>query len=722
MKTQRQRGTVGRRSSPDPDSNGRSEGANGAGGETAGDQPEATPAQPVAPQLPKRKASRVANSTEPGEDGAKSRQVASAPTAAPSKKSRSTEYPVADALAAGPSGPQSSGAAALPSPRETPAGMIGRAWEFIITYENAIYLAIFVLALVSRFYDLGSRALHHDESLHSVYSRNLYSGAGYQHDPMMHGPQQFHFIALMFWLFGTSDATARFASAICGIIVVMSPFFLRRQMGRLPALIAAILFLVSPGILYFSRMAREDAIFSGMETIMIIGLWRFLSTRRPGDFYIFCVGLSLMFTIKESAYLTVAVLGALFMFLFAYQAGYAILGALLAYLATLGGALLYWHGQIQAGKISALPDIPNTNPDYNTITRFASSFITHPQVLSGIIITVLFIVVLVLLFVMQARRYVPSTSGVRSLVSRKVRSTNGVETPAVAVSEVSANGQGSPAAATVAETPLAGPANGQAATEAVPAPAPAPEIAPLWNPKALAPRRRSFLAHYEQGSLPYMVGGLLARPSVLLIGFLIAATIFVTLYSVFFTDVPRGIASGLFASLGYWIAQQSVARGGQPWFFYFLLVPLYEPIAVFFSAAAAIFFSWRGLRWLRRHKVFFSGSWWRWRLFMDRDDPQQAGRPHLGAFLPLFTGWWLLGALAIYSWAGEKMPWLMMHITRPAIYMASLVLGALAASLIAARKKRILEAELLDGRQRFAGDAQPGRRMAAGAHLSLSWA
>ena len=105
-------------------------------------------------------------------------------------------------------------------------------WKTWITYENAFYVAIFALALFTRFYDIGNRALHHDESLHSVYSGNLYTGVGYQHDPMMHGPEQFNLIAFMYWLFGRGDDTVRFASALCGIFVVMSPFFLRKQMGR----------------------------------------------------------------------------------------------------------------------------------------------------------------------------------------------------------------------------------------------------------------------------------------------------------------------------------------------------------------------------------------------------------------------------------------------------------------------------------------------------------
>ncbi len=507
-----------------------------------------------------------------------------------------------------------------------------------LTVENILWISIFAVAIISRFWGLDDRALHHDESLHSVYSGNLYTSGNYQHDPMMHGPLQFHFIAFMYWLFDRTNATVRFASVLCGLFVVMSPFFLRKQMGRLPALICSFLLLVSPSILYFSRMAREDAIFSGMEMIMLVGLWRFLSTRKPMDFYIFCAGLSLMFTIKETTYLTVAVIGGLFILLFALQAGYAILGAVIGYLVVLGGVY-----EIMKKNMPKLPDIPQTSPDYETIKNFAIGFLTHPLILAAIAITLAFLLVVGALFYVQRNRardlYDPETLE---------HGTNGYD----------------------AES-----------DEAVP-------VRKLGHKHSgLKPNPNGILSHYEPGSLPYIIGCLFSKPITLLIVFGVFTVIFVTLYSVMFTDVPRGILSGMFASLGYWIAQQGVARGGQPWFYYFLLLPLYEPLAVFFSVVAGVFFSYKGVRWLLRN----------------REERIENEEPHLGAFnldrpvpfarfdalFPLFLGWWLVGALFIYSWAGEKMPWLMMHMARPAIFLASVFLGALATAMIKARRERI---------------------------------
>lgn len=596
--------------------------------------------------------------------------------------------------------------AAAPLLMEVPAQVVVQetprtGWRPQFSLESAVWLSFLVLTLVTRFWDLSNRGIHHDESLHSVYSNYLYIGNGYTHDPMMHGPLQFHLIAFMYWLFTPNEATARFASAFCGVWVVMSPFFLRRQMGRVPALLATLLLFISPSILYFSRMAREDSIFSAMEMLMIVGLWRFISTRRPADFYIFCAGLSLMFTIKETAFLTVAVLGLLFALLFVVQSGYAIMGAVGAYAAAMAGWLLYVKantivtdkdGKVLSGWIQPLPNIPGTNPNYDTIVNFARDLLTNPLIIGCALLTVLMIGAVIALFRTQKSRMAWSSStdmipvrqrsrvvadGVSNgatsgnMIRRRIARGNGADA-SVAALEASEMVE---APASMVETPVYVEGDPNAASE-------------LWDPRRIDPKPGTLLSHYQPGSLPHLIGSLFSRPSVLLIGFAIAATIFTTLYTVFFTDMPRGLASGLFASLGYWMAQQGVARGGQPWYYYLLILPLYEPIAVFFSLAATIFFASKGVRWLMRRRADNSFA----------ETPQRLGafnvdRPvpfaSFGALMPLFLAWWIFGAVGVYSWAGEKMPWLMVHMVRPASLLSALFIGMLLNSLLKRRQERL---------------------------------
>ena len=96
--------------------------------------------------------------------------------------------------------------------------------------------------------------------------------------------------------------------------------------------------------------------------------------------------------------------------------------------------------------------------------------------------------------------------------------------------------------------------------------------------------------------------------------------------------------SGSTGALSYWLQQQDFARGGQPWFYYLLLLPLYEFVPLILGLLA--------IALVRPRQLFF------W-----------------------FCAFWFAAALMIYSWAGEKMPWMLPQITLPLVLLAGRLLG-----------------------------------------------
>jgi uncharacterized protein (TIGR03663 family) len=183
-----------------------------------------------------------------------------------------------------------------------------------INWEVLAWAAILIFTVCTRFTDLGIKPLHHDESMHAFYGWKLFMGDGYSYNPMMHGPFHYHANALIYFLFGTSDYTARVAPAIYGVIGVMLMYFFKPYVGKLGAVLCALAMAISPTWMYQARFIRED-IFMAVDTIMLfIGLMRYFDSRKPEWLYLAMVGFAFAWATKEANYITMAIFGS-FLFL-----------------------------------------------------------------------------------------------------------------------------------------------------------------------------------------------------------------------------------------------------------------------------------------------------------------------------------------------------------------------------------------------------------------------
>ena len=114
---------------------------------------------------------------------------------------------------------------------------------------------------------------------------------------------------------------------------------------------------------------------------------------------------------------------------------------------------------------------------------------------------------------------------------------------------------------------------------------------------------------------------------------------FAGVYTLLFTTFlfhPGGLPDGVIKGLQYWLSQQPVQRGTQPWFYYLVVIPAYEwPVVILavLGVAAVV------------------------------------RRPTL---LGVFLIWAFMLSLVVYTWAGEKMPWLTLHILLPLVLLAGI--------------------------------------------------
>ena len=441
-------------------------------------------------------------------------------------------------------------------------------------WEKVVYFVIFLVAVVSRFWDLGARAMSHDESLHALYSYYLYNGSGYVHNPMMHGPFLFHTNALIYFLFGDNDYTARIVPALFGVFMVMSPLLLRRWLGRLGAIIASILLLISPSFLYYSRYIRDDIYITVWTILLIAALFHFLRSHKPGWFYLGAAVLMLSLATMEVTYIF----------------GYIGLVFILE--------LVLWERVRPRDRLWLY--------------------------VGGAVLSLILLLTAFLLGRLPAEgAEAAQTTGAAIKVLLAMLIVGGGTLPAVLIS------------AGLIRSRYPGPSSVAEALRTL-----------SWQQWLIA----------------------------LILMFLIYTLLFTT----FFTN-PLGLGTGIFGSISYWLAQQEVERGGQPWYYYFLLLPMYEFLALLFSLIAIIYYLFRGKQ--SRPESAASQDELAPQLSVEAGPsarPQDSAEPEASdARFIAFLIFWTVTTLFIYSWAGEKMPWLVLHPALPMIILTGKFAGDL---------------------------------------------
>jgi uncharacterized protein (TIGR03663 family) len=148
--------------------------------------------------------------------------------------------------------------------------------------------AIVALAIFVRFYALGMRALHHDEGVNGYFLTNLFRDGVYKYDPAnYHGPT-LYYIALFFAkIFGLETVPVRWSVAVWGVLIVVLALFLRRYIGRVGSLAAALFLSLSPGMVYISRYFIHEMFFVFLGLGLVMALCYFIEREKPGPQAIF---------------------------------------------------------------------------------------------------------------------------------------------------------------------------------------------------------------------------------------------------------------------------------------------------------------------------------------------------------------------------------------------------------------------------------------------------
>ena len=166
------------------------------------------------------------------------------------------------------------------------------------------------LALALRLWQLADRPMQYDEGQVAYFSWVLAETGDYHYQPVLHGPVIYYLNALLFLVAGASDFVARLGPVLAGTALVVLPFGMRRQLGKVGAFTAAGLLAISPSFVYYSRFDREDIVITALELALLVVVVRMFD--RPRGWHPAACGalLAACFATKESTFITVAILGA----------------------------------------------------------------------------------------------------------------------------------------------------------------------------------------------------------------------------------------------------------------------------------------------------------------------------------------------------------------------------------------------------------------------------
>jgi predicted membrane-bound mannosyltransferase len=169
-------------------------------------------------------------------------------------------------------------------------------------WQWAALAFLFLTCCMTRLYDLGWKSIMHDEALFVYYTHfQLYKEWTYQYLPILHGPAMLQLQAMIFHLFGSTDFTMRLGCALLGIGGFYWIYQLRHWLGRVGTWSALTFYTLSPGITFYQRFYRNDALYLFTSLWIVTSFAYWWKDRKPAWLASAVIACTVLFTNKESS-------------------------------------------------------------------------------------------------------------------------------------------------------------------------------------------------------------------------------------------------------------------------------------------------------------------------------------------------------------------------------------------------------------------------------------
>ena len=139
------------------------------------------------------------------------------------------------------------------------------------------------------------KPLHHDEGVNGYFLITLFREGVYKYDPSnYHGPTLYYISLAFTKLFGLETFSIRASVAVFGVLMVIMALFLKKYIGTIGSLAAALFLALSPGMVYISRYFIHEIFFVFCSLGIVLGVLFFIEGRKPQIFAVASMTLLLL--------------------------------------------------------------------------------------------------------------------------------------------------------------------------------------------------------------------------------------------------------------------------------------------------------------------------------------------------------------------------------------------------------------------------------------------
>ena len=160
-------------------------------------------------------------------------------------------------------------------------------------------LAVAVIGIFLRWWDLGWRPLQPDEATLALESLSVVKG---EESSLDVSPLLLNGTALLMLMFGASDGVVRALPALAGSILVLLPLWLKTELGKTGTLMSMLFLAISPTAIFATRHTAPEALAATAALTVIICATQFLHHQNRSAVYIGAAALALMMASGYPAY------------------------------------------------------------------------------------------------------------------------------------------------------------------------------------------------------------------------------------------------------------------------------------------------------------------------------------------------------------------------------------------------------------------------------------